>query len=239
MNVLVTGGNGQMGKALRSFLPYAFFKNRQQLDVTDRQSVWDAMHMHRPHVVIHLAAITDHQTKDIPKLIETNIVGTQIVAEESKAIGAKLVYLSTHYVYPGEHGLYREAQTLRPIGSYAWSKYAGELAVRATESPYLIIRGSWYGNEKLNLWKGGALADAYTNRERVEDAAEKIARLVELDANGIYNIGGKRRTFWKILKDEGLDGFPINRKELTGLPYEFPKDSSVSTDKYEAFVQAA
>lgn len=236
MNVLVTGGDGQMGKALRQFLPYAFFKNRKQLDVTDPHSIWDAMHLHRPHVVVHLAAVTDHLTRDIPKLIETNIVGTHLVAEYTKEIGAKLVYLSTHYVYPGEHGLHAETHLPRPIGSYAWSKYAGELAVKSSGIPYLIIRGSWYGREKLELWKDRALADAYSNRERVEDAARKIARLVEADAEGTYNIGGKRRTFWKILKDEGYDAIPIKRTELTGLPYEFPRDSSVSTDKYDALV---
>lgn len=237
MNVLVTGADGLMGKALRPFLPYAFYKNRKQLDVTDPYSVWDAMHLHRPNVVIHLAAVTDHQTRDIPKLIETNIVGTQIIAEYTKEIGAKLVYLSTHYIYPGKYGLYAETHTPEPIGSYAWTKYAGELAVKSSGVPYLIIRGSWYGAEKLELWKkNGALADAHSNRERVESAAEKIAKLVELDAQGTYNIGGKRRTFWKILTDEGYDGTPIRRDELGGLGYDFPRDSSVSTDKYDALV---
>lgn len=235
MNVLVTGGDGQMGKALRSFLPYAFFKNRQQLDVTDRRSVWDAMHMHRPHIVLHLAAVTDHQTPDIPKLIETNIVGTQIVAREAREIGAKMVYLSTHYVYPGIFGLYPEAFETQPIGSYAWSKLAGEEAVKAHGYDYLIIRGSWYTKEKLELWKDKALADAYTNREPIIDAAAKIARLVESDATGTYNIGGKRRTFWKILRDEGYEATPVKRNELN-LPYEFPRDTSVSTDKYDALV---
>lgn len=227
-----------MGKALRDFIPSALYLGRDQLDVTDEGSVFATFQKYLPHTVIHLAAITDHQCPDIPALIETNIVGTQYVAKYSEQFGARLIYLSTHYVYPGERGNYYEGDREKPIGNYAWTKFAGEQALNRMHGS-LIIRGSWYTKEKLELWKRkGALADAHTNREPIASAAEKIARLIRSNVQGIVNIGGKRRTFWKIVRDEGYEAEPIKRAQLK-LPYDFPADSSVSTEKYEKLVQAA
>lgn len=237
MRILVTGGNGQMATALKPLLPDATYLGRDKLDVTQWGQVggefWDI----RPDVVLHTAAITNHQCPDIPKLIETNIIGTQLVSQYANAVGAKLVYLSTHYVYPGEKGSYSETEDCRPIGNYAWTKYAGEQAVKAKGKNHLIIRGSWYTREKLKLWRSGAPTDAYTNREYITDAAEKIAKLVMSDITGIVNIGGQRQSFYDLVEGEGHGPIAIYRNDLTArLPYEFPADSSVDTSKYESLV---
>jgi dTDP-4-dehydrorhamnose reductase len=227
-----------MGKALREFLPSASYLGRDKLDVTKWGEVGEGFWSNRPDVVIHTAAITDHQCPDIPALIETNIVGTQLVANYAEAVGAKLVYLSTHYVYPGEKGPYSEDADCRPIGAYAWTKYAGEQAVKARSRNYLIIRGSWYTPEKLKLWtRNGVVSDAYSSRESLRDAARKISQLVILGASHVYNIGGTRQTYEQILREEGHDGAPISRESLS-LSYPFPPDSSVDTSKYKALIAA-
>lgn len=236
---MVSGGDGQMGKALREYLPDAVYLGRDELDVTDEGSVFAAHDKHLPSTVIHLAAITDHQCPDIPKLIQTNIVGTQFMAKYAEPFKVKFVYLSTHYVYPGERGSYKEGDPEKPVGSYAWTKYAGEQATNRLVDR-LIIRGSWYTKAKLEFWKEQALVDAWSNREPVEVAAKKVALLVKRKAAGIYNIGGERRTFFQISTDEGYEATPIKRCELNPyITYRFPVDSSVDTAKYDAFVQAA
>ena len=233
MRILVTGGNGALGRALRAFLPDAKYLGREELDVTDQDQVWTAIYGESPNVVIHAAAITDHQCPDIGKLIQTNIIGTQIVANAVRSVG-KMVYLSTHYVYPGERGNYKETDECRPIGNYAWTKYAGEFAAKTCPN-HLIIRGSWYTEEKLKLWeKNGALVDAHCNRVSVAEGAEKIAKLVRGGAWGVVNIGDRRRSFAGIMELNGATHYPrIHRADLK-LPYEFPRDSSVNTEKYEA-----
>lgn len=228
-----------MGIALTEHFPEAVYLNRGECDVTDEGSVFAMYDKYCPSTVIHCAAITDHQCPDIGKLIQTNIIGTQYLAKYAEPLRVKMVYLSTHYVYPGERGGYQEGDLEKPIGNYAWTKFAGEQALNRLIDK-LIIRGSWYTKQKLELWKPHALGDAFTNREPIEDAAKKIAILIGKKATGIYNIGGKRRTFYRLLKDEGYSAQPITCEDLNDLlPYKFPVDSSVSTEKYDAFVQAA
>lgn len=230
--ILVTGGNGVLGKALREFLPDAIYLSRDELDVTDELNVIGKIIKFSPDIVIHAAAITDHQCPDTKLLKATNVDGTEHVASAVRQVRpCRLVYLSTHYVYPGETGNYKETDDLRAIGLYAASKAIGELRSKATRD-WLIIRGSWYTPEKLKSWKG-AVSDAYCSREPVRSAAEKIARLVQFGVTGIYNIGGPRRSFAKIAADEGVDTPIITRADLK-LPYPFPADSSVNTDRYDA-----
>lgn len=225
-----------MATALLPLFDEAVALPRAECDVRDMASVSAAIGRHQPDAVIHAGALTDHQHPNASEIIETNIVGTANVAIACRAFGLRLVYLSTHYVYPGETGHYRETDATRPIGTYAWSKYAGEQWA-ATVGLHLIIRGSWYSPEKLEKMSRGALTDAWHNRERPADAAQKIATLVNRDAVGVYNIGGKRQTFAELCVTEGLLPAKLTRKELSArLPYPFPKDCSVSTERYDRFV---
>jgi dTDP-4-dehydrorhamnose reductase len=235
--MVVTGGDGAMARALAEHFPDAVYLNREQCDVTDEGSVFAMYDKYCPSTVVHLAAITDHQCPDMGKLIHTNVIGTQYLAKYAEPFRVKMVYLSTHYVYPGERGGYQEGDLEKPIGAYAWTKFAGEQALNRLIDR-LIIRGSWYTKAKLEFWKDHALGDAFSNREPIADAAKKIATLIGMKAHGIYNIGGKRKTFYKILRDEGYQAHCITTDDLN-LPYKFPYDSSVCTNKYEAFVQAA
>lgn len=233
--ILVTGGKGALGTALKAFLPDAHYLGREELDVTNQEQVWRVIQEESPSIVIHAAAITDHQCPDIGKLIATNIIGTEYVKRACQG-SAKLVYLSTHYVYPGETGNYRETDECRPIGTYAWTKFAGE-RIAAGAPNHLIVRGSWYTEEKLDLWeRTGALTDAYCNRVPVTHAALKVARLVEKGAWGIYNLGGDRRTFEDILHDEQRVNFNRRTRADLKLSYPFPADSSTNCEKYDALM---
>lgn len=233
MSVLVTGGSGTLGQALRPFLPDATYLSHTDWDVTKDYSppTW-------PECVIHAAALTNHQHPNASEVIETNIIGTQMVATYCRAFNIRLVYLSTHYVYPGTSGHYSETDDVRPIGTYAWSKLAGE-AWAETVPNHLIIRGSWYTPEKLTLIASNAIQDAWHNRERPAEAAAKIARLVTGGAEGVYNIGGVRRTFAQLCVDEGVLPKTTTRAAVNpSLPYPFPIDSSVDTQKFDSFVRS-
>lgn len=235
MNIVVTGGSGSLGRALRQHLPGANYLRRQDCDVTNAAEVRRVFRETEPDVVIHAAAITDHQCRDFGLLLRTNVLGTLNVCRSAGT--ARVVYLSTHYVYPGESGNYTETDPCKPIGAYAETKYAGELIALSTCIAPLIIRGSWYTPEKLHLWRTkGALLDVWCNREPVDTAAEKIAQLVLRGTMGIINIGGTRRTFRDIVPSAPSR----TRAEVdASLDYPFPHDSSVNTDRYDALVTPA
>jgi dTDP-4-dehydrorhamnose reductase len=241
LRVAITGGSGVLGTALRDIRPRWDYLSRADCDVRDRSGVYAALVRWRPDVVLHAAALTDHQHPNAAEVIETNIVGTQHVVRACRALGLPLVYVSTHYVYEGTTGGYVEDCAPKPIGAYAWSKYAAENVVRsAMPRNSLVVRGSWYTREtRLRHWaQRGALVDAYCSREPVAVSARKIAALIEAEVLGVVNIGGLRRSFAQILCDEGYDDFPVYERadfDAKGVaPYAFPADTSVSTAKFDA-----
>ena len=245
LRVAVTGGNGVLGRALRAVRPDWMYLNRAECNVCNVGTAWHTFKGLHPDVVVHAAALTDHQHPNAAEVIETNICGTQIVAAICEILHIPLVYTSTHYVYEGTRGNYSETDAPHPIGAYAWSKLAGENAVLSLldEDNYLIVRGSWYTREtRLDHWaKRGALTDAWCSREPVMQSAHKIIALIEAGVRGVVNIGGPRRTFMEILHDEGYMDFPrITRADIDdmtrdlALPYAFPADVSVNTEKFDA-----
>lgn len=232
--IAVTGGSGVTGTMLKAFLPDdTRYCTRREWDVTKEPPSLPA----EVDTVLHCAALTDHQHPNASEVIETNIVGTMKVARYCRALNLRMVYLSSSYVYAGETGNYRETDECRPIGAYAWSKYAGEGWV-STVPNHLIIRGSWYSEDKLAKMAHGALRDAWHSRERPRSAAEKIAFLTTKGASGIYNIAGPKRTFYDLVFAEGILPRGITRAELNPrLSYPFPVDTSLNTEKYDAFVR--
>lgn len=242
--IIVTGGNGTIAQALREFLPDAVYLPRQLCDVTNDRHLNEVFGRERPDVVIHAAAITDHQCPDVQSVIRVNVQGTELVTRWCRAYGAKLVYLSTHYVYPGLTGNYRETDECSPVGIYAQSKLAGEGWAQMAPD-WLIIRGSWYTYEtRLKHWLArGAITDAWCSREHASDAAAKIANLVLGGASGIYNIGRSKRTFAEILEQTcPRETFKrVSRHDVnfqTDIAYPFPVDSSVNLEKYDAFLRS-
>jgi len=99
--VLVTGGDGQVGRALRSLLPSARYAARDELDVTDRARTNDAIA--GVDVVVHLAAMTDvDRCEREPHLAEqVNGAGSRNVAEAAGAAGARVIGVSSDYVFDG------------------------------------------------------------------------------------------------------------------------------------------
>ena len=241
LKVVVTGGSGVLGTALRDVRPRWTYLSRSECDVRDFRAVYRTLKSLSPDIVLHTAALTDHAHPNAAEIIDTNIIGTQIVTTECDRLGIPMAYTSTHYVYGGVRGNYAETDAEAPIGAYAMSKLAGEVAAATLgHANCLIVRGSWYTREtRLEHWaRRGALVDAWCSREPVADAARKIIALIDAGVRGVVNIGGEPRTFDQILYDEGYENFPkVSRADIddTALaPYTFPPDTSVDTAKFEA-----
>ena len=120
-----------------------------QLDITDREAVQRTIEELKPDAIIHCAAWTnvdgaeDPERKDIVHRI--NAEGTQNIADAAKAVDAKMLYLSTDYVFDGqgERPWEPDDKCYAPLNVYGQSKLDGELAVANTLSKYFIVRIAW------------------------------------------------------------------------------------------------
>lgn len=131
-----------------------------QLDITDRDAVISVIEEIKPDVIIHCAAWTavdaaeDVENQD--KVHSVNAVGTQNIADAAKSVDAKLLYLSTDYVFDGKGERPWEAddKCYAPLNVYGQSKLDGELAVSGTLEKYFIVRIAWvFGLNGTNFIK--------------------------------------------------------------------------------------
>ena len=120
-----------------------------QLDITDREAVYSVINDIRPDAVIHCAAWTavdaaeDEENREKVHII--NALGTQYIAEAAKEVDAKMLYLSTDYVFDGkgERPWEPDDKCFAPLNVYGQSKLDGELAVSSVLEKYFIVRISW------------------------------------------------------------------------------------------------
>ena len=174
MKVLVTGVGGQLGydvmielakrgiEAVGSdILPEVPFDfEYSSVDITDKASVDSAIGSIKPDVVVHCAAWTavdaaeDEENRE--KVYAINSTGTKNIAEACKAVDAKMIYISTDYVFNGcgETPWDPDSKDYAPINVYGDSKLQGELAVSSTLDKYFIVRIAWvFGKNGKNFIK--------------------------------------------------------------------------------------
>ncbi|HUF65666.1 MAG TPA: dTDP-4-dehydrorhamnose reductase [Gemmatimonadaceae bacterium] len=148
--VAVLGGNGMLGRAVTELagersIEIASFSH-SDLDVTEAGQVRSALGRLRPPVVLNLAGYTavDRAEQEPGQALRVNRDGAANVAVAARAVGARVFYISTDYVFDGaERNPYPPDATARPLSVYGRTKWAGEEAVRAQHDDYVIVRTSW------------------------------------------------------------------------------------------------
>jgi dTDP-4-dehydrorhamnose reductase len=234
MKVLVTGANGQLGtdlcKALQQFevIPLT----HKDIEIADMDSVKEAFTKYKPDVVINTAAYVrvDDCEAEQDKAFLINALGARNVAVIAQQFGAKLVHLSTDYVFGGEAqprtASYSEFDTPIPLSIYGKSKLAGENFVRHLCQKHFIIRTSGLFGIVGASGKGGNFVETMLRlaKERdvlkvvndqvfspayTKDLAAKIARLINTEYYGIFHITNKGSCSWyefatEILRLAGL-----------------------------------
>lgn len=155
MNILVTGGNGQLGNSIKkisSDYPQHtfFFTDVPEVDITNLELLDRLMEEKSVDAIINCAAYTavDKAESDVVLAESINVAGPKNLAEAAEKRGAKLIHVSTDYVFNGtaNEPLKEEAQT-DPIGVYGRTKLAGEQAVKDSGCDALVIRTAWLYSE--------------------------------------------------------------------------------------------
>lgn len=206
IRVLVTGVNGQLGfdvlKRLNSLRIEGIGVDIKDFDITDKDQTEEYIMKLKPDVVVHCAAYTavDKAEEDRQNCYAINALGTRYIAEVCKKIDAKLVYISTDYVFDGKGtGRQSEDKITDPVNYYGYTKKLGEIAVKELVNKYFIIRTSWvYGKNGNNFVK--TMLRLSKNKDEISvvddqtgaptytaDLANLICDMIQTTKYGVYH----------------------------------------------------
>ena len=212
MRILITGADGQLGHELQRVLAGHTLELGvwPQFDLL-RPNAGDRVLSSKAEVVIHTAAFTDVDgaEKEPEKAMEVNAVGTERVARASAEIGARLIYLSSDYVFDGvKRSPYTEEDEPNPINAYGRSKLQGERLALKHCPDALVVRTSWlYGRHGKNFVKTiirlvreqpelRVVSDQRGCPTHAVDLAAALARILHLDHRGVVHAAGSGDCSW-------------------------------------------
>ena len=155
-NVLITGAGGMLAYAVESAINpicSAVPLNRTQLDITNKDTVNNTVKSIKPDIIINTAAWTNadecEKQQDTAMLVNGTAVG--YLAQAAHDIGAKLIHISTDYIFDGNKGsAYTEDDKPNPLSIYGQSKLIGEQELKRFTDNYIIIRTQWMFGERGN-----------------------------------------------------------------------------------------
>lgn len=205
--IWISGAHGHIGSALVKLLDYTKYKfiatDKNEVDITDIDSVHTFCRINRPDIIINCSGLTDlEECANNPDLAyAVNAVGVRNIAQEAEAIGAKLIQISTDDVFgtTENNTPLNEFDSISPRSIYGKSKAAGEKFVRALMSRYVIIRSSWvYGVGKdyislvLNAVEKGedfyAASNQYSSPTSARELANVLMEFIDNEYYGTYHI---------------------------------------------------
>ncbi|MGQ9566350.1 MAG: dTDP-4-dehydrorhamnose reductase [Candidatus Bathyarchaeales archaeon] len=264
--IIVTGASGLLGSKLVEIANKSYevtpthsgtslFMNSIKMDITDFNQVSEVFKQIRPDFVVHTAAMTnvDQCETDRKNAWKTNVQGTENVARMCAKYAAKLVYVSTDYVFDGEKGLYREEDATAPINYYGFTKLEGENKVKQHCKDYVIARTSvlfgwherkpnfatWVINSLRNNTPITVVDDHFNSPTLAENLAEIVLEMLRRNLAGTYHTAGDERIsrydFAKTIANIFLLNkeliTPTKMNQLKAWIAKRPRDSSLSVTK--------
>jgi len=261
--ILICGSNGLFGQRLalmlssqteyevlntsrkRSFVFDDRLFDYTQLDITKKGDVKSLVSSFHPTTIINAAAAADVDWCELHRedAWKINVVGVEHLIEAARKVGARLIHISTDYIFDGTHGPYSEDDKPNPISYYGKSKLASENAVRIAGIPYTIFRtivlyGTGIGvRDNFPTWVVKNLRacrtircseDQFSNPTHVNDLAFAAVKGFELNRDGLYHICGSERVSrfqFAVRTAEffGLDAGLIQRVKSSDLTQTAPR----------------
>ncbi len=252
MKIVITGSKGQVASQLIDIIdkgrseigeiPQEIIKaeiigkDSRELDITNFKNVKSFIEKSKPDIVINASAYTNVDECEInkDKAFKVNALGARNLAIACENVGAKLVHISTDYVFSGEGDRpVKEYEGTSPQSIYGKSKDMGEEFVRSFSSKYFIVRPSWvYGYKGENFVytiikaakeKGNLVVvnDQIGSPTNVEDLVHHILKLITTEEYGVYHCSGHGQCSWY--------DFACKIIELAKIPCEV---KPCSTDEY-------
>ena len=266
LKILVTGVKGQLGyDCLRELAKRGYQNVRgidiEDLDITDEEATLKLIKEYHPDVIMHNAAWTAvDKAEEMPdKVYAVNALGPRNIARAAKEVGAKMIYISTDYVFDGEGEKYFEVNDPKNgLSTYGKTKSQGEDFVTSILDKYFIIRISWVfgingnnfiktmiklsdmGKTELNI-----VCDQIGSPTYTVDLAVLMCDMMETDKYGIYHATNEGICSWAefasyIFKEIGstLKVNPVTTEEYMKLVQNQAKRPLNSRMSKESLVKA-
>ena len=240
--ILLIGSQGQVGSELiqpLAALGELINPNRQDLDLSDSASVSQVIEHIHPDVIVNAAAYTAVDKAETEKELAfaINAIAPKIMAESAAKLGARLLHISTDYVFDGKKNTpYTEDDPTNPLGSYGQSKLAGETHIRQSCDRHIILRTAWvygvYGKGNfvktmLGLGKErktiSVVYDQIGSPTWAKDIADAILLLLKTDNIGTYHFTNSGLASWfdfavAIFEEARSMGFSLTVEEVLPIP---------------------
>ncbi len=238
--ILIVGALGMLGHDLLKVFAKGYGVigvDKEEIDITRQGATVKLIKEIAPSVVINAAGYTDVDgcEKKMRKAFAVNGEGARNLAKGCRDKGAKLVYISTDYIFDGEKKTpYRENDNPNPLNIYGESKLMGERYVEDLLDNYLIVRTQWlYGRHGRNFVE--TILALARERDKIEvvqdqkgsptstvDLSKAIAGLVRKDFRGTFHVSNKGSCSWydfaleivRLAGERGAEIVPVSSKEL-------------------------
>ncbi len=265
MKILLIGARGMLGGDLQPILSArheVIGRDVHDLDITDPMQTEKEIRLLRPEVVINVAAFTDVDgcESQRERAFSVNADGAGHVARGCRSAGARLIHLSTDYVFDGTSRVpYTEESPPRPLNVYGESKLRGEQSIQETGGNHLILRTAWlYGRQGKNFVDTILRLASRQEELRViddqrgpptftRDLSRAMAQLLDKDVRGILHVTNSGSCSWfeftqKILKTKRIPGreiqvIPISSRELN-RPARRPSNSVLDCSRFQKITGA-
>ena len=215
MKFFITGVNGQLGYDVKRELLERGYTDilaptRVDLDITNEDAVKKMIREYRPSVIFHCAAYTavDKAEEEQEKCYQVNVLGTKYLTEAAKEVGAKIIYISTDYVFDGtKEGLYQVEDKVNPVNYYGKTKYLGENFIREYDN-HIIVRISWvfgingknFIRTMLNLAEShkelNVVCDQIGSPTYTKDLAGLLVNMFLSNVKGLYHVTNEGYCSW-------------------------------------------
>ncbi|HWR41452.1 MAG TPA: dTDP-4-dehydrorhamnose reductase [Patescibacteria group bacterium] len=212
MKILITGAGGQLGRELtrQASEHELILTDVAKMDISSHEQVREIFRQVRPEAVLHCAAYTqvDRAETDFDGAYRINVAGTRNVAAACLETDARMIYVSTDYVFDGvQNRPYREYDPVNPQSVYGRTKWLGEEMVRQVLGRHYILRTSWLYGEGHNFVRTmlklarekdqlQVVNDQTGSPTLAKDLARVMLQLIRTDAYGTYHVSGNGCCTW-------------------------------------------
>ena len=255
LKLMVTGCNGQLGKALFQLTKddpeFEYIgSDVPELDITDSEALIDYVRNIKPDVIINCAAATnvDGCEKDEDFAFKINALGPRNLAVAATEVDAKLVHVSTDYVFPGDGDKPRtETDPIGPKSAYGRTKAAGEEFVKQFAKKWFIVRTAWlYGDGKNFVRTMLKLSETHDTISVVDDQlgnptsalelARAILKLVPTQCYGLYHGTCEGICSWADFTEEifRIKGIGTKVEHISSAEYKKRNPASADRPSFSA-----